>query len=154
MTITLPPDAVTYSQFVAMFPEFSNATTYPEAGFTGWLPYAYDALNARRFGNQLPLAVMLYVAHNLVLGARAAASAATGAVVGTQQGILTAKAVGDVSAGYDAASITVANAGIWNSTTYGARLYKMMQATGAGPAYAPGRRRRPWLTYVPPGILR
>lgn len=151
MTTTLPPDAVTYAAFIAAFPEFTSTATYPQAQVDFWFPHAYAQLNWKRFGSELGLGVMLFVAHNLVLSARAAKSATTGAVVGTQQGILTSKSVGDVSAGYDAASVTIQGAGIWNSTTYGARLYKMMQSYGTGPAYAPGPRR---FTRFPYGYSR
>lgn len=134
----IPVPAVTYADFVTAFPEFGNTTTYPIAQINFWIPHAYAQLNAVRFRDQLGLAVMLFVAHNVVLSARAAASAAAGQVVGGNQGILTSKAVGEVSAGYDAAAVSLKNAGIWNSTTYGARLYKMFQSYGTGPNYAPG----------------
>lgn len=132
----------TYATFVAAFPEFANATTYPEAGVTFWLSQAYVQLNAWRFGTSLDLAAMLFAAHNIVLGAQAAATAATASgIVGQASGPLQSKSVGPVSASYDTQAVATEGAGIYNATSYGQRLWKMMQVYCVGPAYVPGRRR-------------
>jgi len=131
---------IAYADFVAAFPEFSNAGTYPATQINFWIPQAYAQLNPRRFGVQIDLAAMLYVAHNVVLSARAQASANAGQVVGEARGLVASKSVGDVSVSYDTNSIATKDAGIWMSTVYGQRLYKMMQTFG-GPVYAVPRRR-------------
>ena len=131
----------TYQEFIAAFPEFTNQQVFPQAQVSIWTPVAYEQLNSTRFGNQLGLAAMLFVAHNLVLSARAAASVNAGQIPGEGRGVVATKTVGPVSVTYDAASITSEGAGMWNSTSYGQRLYKLMQAYGGGPLYAPGPRR-------------
>lgn len=133
--------AVTYSDFVTAFPEFSDATVYPQAQFDFWEAQAYLQLNAGRFGASLDLAVMLFVAHNLVLSAQAKKSAQSGGgVVTTSSSLVASKAVDKVSVAYDTTTTTIAGAGLWNATVYGQRLYAMIRAFGAGPAYFPNKR--------------
>lgn len=132
--------AVTYSDFVAAFPEFVNGTTYPQTQIEFWLTSAYSRLNAGRFGAQLDLAAMLYAAHYVSLAAKQAKAASRGQVVGAQAGMLTSKSVGGVSAGYSD-NTSIQGAGIWNATTYGQQLYQMMRVASAGPNYFPGPRR-------------
>ncbi|MDB5448417.1 MAG: putative bacteriophage protein [Phenylobacterium sp.] len=131
---------IAYSDFIGRFPEFGNATTFPQANIDPWIADGYAQLSPTRFGGRLDLAVMLFAAHNVVLGAREAASAAAGGIPGEVKGPVASKSVDKVSVSYtDAASID--GAGAWNLTTYGLRLYKMFRAVGAGPYYVPGPRR-------------
>jgi hypothetical protein len=135
-----PAPLVTYASFVAAFPEFSAAATYPESQIDFWIARAYGQLNAFRFSDQLDLAVMLFVAHNVVLSAREAQAGATGQVVGGVQGPVASKSVGPLSVSYS--TITAINgAGAWNYTLYGQRLYNMMRAYAAGPKYVPRTAR-------------
>lgn len=131
----------TYATFVAAFPEFSNATTYPQAGVNFWIAQGYIQLNARRFGTSLDLAVMLFTAHNVVLGAQAAATATGTGIVGSASGPLQSKSVGPVSASYDASIVATEGAGIYNATSYGQRLLQLIRAYCGGPVYVPARRR-------------
>jgi Protein of unknown function (DUF4054) len=130
---------IDYAGFIAAFPEFSNPVPYPQASVTFWITQAGIQLNARRFGASLDLATMLFVAHNMVLGAQAAATAATATgIVGEASGPVASKTVGPVSASYDTAAVAVAGAGFWNQTQYGQRLFQLMQAYCSGPSYVPG----------------
>lgn len=131
---------ITYASFIAAFPEFTNSTTYPESQIDFWIPQAYMQLNARRFGAALDLAASLFVAHNVVLSARQVKSAAGGAIVGQPGAPMNNKAVGPVSAGYDTGVASIEGAGVYNTTSYGQRLYKMMQQYCSGPLYGPGRQ--------------
>lgn len=133
--------AIAYPDFVGAFPEFSNATKYPAAGINFWITQAYAQLNAQRFGAALDLAAMLFVAHNTVLGARDAATAAASGVTGQATGPLASKSVGGASASYDVGAVSTAGAGIYNSTSYGQRLYYMIQQYCSGPVYVSGQRR-------------
>lgn len=133
--------AVTYNDFVAAFPEFSNETVYPQSQFNFWQAQAYLQLNAARFGASLDLAVMLFVAHNLVLSAQAKKSAASGGgVVSTSSSLVASKAVDKVNVSYDTTTTTIAGAGLWNATVYGQRLYQMIRTFGAGLLYIPNKR--------------
>lgn len=131
---------VAVSDFRTAFPEFADATTFADAQVAMWLGAAYLQLNARRFGASLDLAAMLFVAHNLTLGAREARAAASGGLPGQAvAGPMTAKAVDKVSVSYGAGAARE-GAGAWNLTTYGQRLYAMMRAFTGGMTYAPGMR--------------
>jgi hypothetical protein len=131
---------IAYADFVSAFPEFSNATTYPTTQINFWIPIGYEQLNAYRFGAQIGLAVMLFVAHNVVLSAREAAAANAGQIVGEVKGPVTAKSVDKVSVSFSS-DTAIEGAGAWNFTTYGQRLYRMIKAYSAGPFYVPGPRR-------------
>ncbi|MGO8908082.1 MAG: DUF4054 domain-containing protein [Bradyrhizobium sp.] len=125
----------TPATFVAMFPEFANSTTYPTVGIQAWLNEAYNQLNAYRFGASLDLAAMLWTAHNIVLGARAAAMAASNGNVGEAAGPVQQKSVGQVSVNYDTQAAALEGAGIYATTSYGQRFWKMAQAFAAGGLY-------------------
>lgn len=133
---------IAYADFVAAFPEFTNAQVYPQATINFWIPIAYQQINACRFKDSLDLAAMLFVAHNVALSAQEQGAANSGAPVGTANGPVSAKGVGPVSASYDTGSTAIAGAGAWNYTKYGQRLYMMMKAFAAGPSYVPGPYRR------------
>lgn len=126
---------VTYSSFVAVFTEFSDTTAYPQATVNFWLGQAPFQLNANRLRNSYDLAVMLFTAHNLVLGKRDTRAAAAGGTPGAISGPQTSKAVDKVSASYDTGAVTYPGAGEWNATSYGMRLYRLLRAVGAGPVY-------------------
>jgi hypothetical protein len=130
-----------YTAFIAMFPEFTDATKYPVTAYNGWQAQAVLMLNQGRLGKAYPLAVMLYVAHNLKLGMDAARSG--GAVTGP----MSSKSVGPVSASYDAAALTFKDAGMWNGSSYGIRLYQIMKAMG-GFMYVPATTRNPFVRGV------
>ncbi|MGI4851703.1 MAG: DUF4054 domain-containing protein [Janthinobacterium lividum] len=130
---------VTYASFVLAFPEFGNTTLYPAAQIEFWLSLAYSQLNAFRFGTQLPLAVMLFIAHNIVLSARETQAGTSGQIVGSVQGPMSSKSVGPLSVSY-AGTTGIEGGGAWNYTSYGQRLYTMMRAFAAGPKYVPGPR--------------
>ena len=118
-----------YPTFVAVFPEFANA---PYTAVTYWLSQAPLQLNQRRFGSNFDLASMLFVAHNLALGWQEKRTMEKGGIPGDALGPVSSKSVGGVSISYDAAGIAIPGAGAWNATSYGQRLYKMMQAAACG----------------------
>jgi hypothetical protein len=138
---------IVYDSFVAAFPEFGSNTsstlqsaqvTVGQVNF--WIPQAYAQLNTWRFGAQLDLAAMLFVAHNLVLSLRENKANATGQIPGAVQGPIASKSIDKLSISYSGAT-NLEGAGMWNATTYGQRLFKMMKAYGSGPLYVAGPRR-------------
>lgn len=133
---------VTYDSFVTAFPEFKDQTAYPPDTVNFWIGEAPNMLNACRFGKAYDLAVMLFVAHNLVLGARDQSTTNGGGIPGQVTGPATSKTVGKVSYSQDVGAVTIPGAGDWNATSYGIRLYRMIRAFGAGPVYVGGRGRR------------
>lgn len=124
---------VTPSTLRALFPEFSNTATYPDAVINAWIPIASQFVGQDRWGDATDLGITLYVCHNLVLGAKASKAAATGGVPGMAVGVVNNKSVDKVSIGYDVSVSTEDGAGFWNQTTYGTRYYHMVRMFGAGP---------------------
>lgn len=140
---------IAYADFIMGFPEFSNGVLYPKTQIDFWIPQAYAQLNAYRLCGTLDLAAMLFVAHNVSLSAREAASASAGQVSAATSGPIASKSIGKVSVSYSSAGV-IDGAGSWNDTIYGQRLYTMIRAFGAGPAYVRGPRRAfgPWPSYA------
>lgn len=130
---------ITSAQFLVAFPEFTSAQQ-ATVGF--WIAQAYTQLNAYRLGTQIDYAAMLFAAHNLSLSNTAQTNAQNGSPLGVATGPMNAKAVGDVSIGYDPSMTTIEGAGSWNATDYGQRLYQLLRGASLGGTYV-GRPRRP-----------
>lgn len=113
-------------------PEFANSATYTDAAIDFWLGMGVIMLNACRWGAALDYGLMLFTAHNMVLEAQAAASAAKGGIPGTQTGVLSGKALGKASITYDAQAGLLPDAGHWNLTNYGTRFIQMARMIGSG----------------------
>jgi hypothetical protein len=117
--------------FRADFSEFDQAA-YPDADVTFWLTLAGKLLNVERWADLLDVGTELFIAHQLVLEKQAKKTSAVGGVPGMGVGVLTAKAVKDVSAGYDATAAIELDAGHWNSTTFGLRFINLARMVGSG----------------------
>lgn len=124
---------VTIAQFRTNFPEFADPVRFPDPELTFWLTLAGLLLNADRWGEVIDYGAQLYMAHNLALEAMAKKQAAAGGIPGAASGMLNSKSVDKVSAGYDTSSVAEEFGGNWNLTTFGQRLYRLMQQFGAGP---------------------
>lgn len=133
---------VDYATFVSVFPEFASTAIYPEAQVAFWLGQAPNQISEARFGASFDLGCMLFAAHNLALSARDVKAAGAGGISGGASGITSSKTVDKVTVSYDTGSATITGAGAWNLTTYGTRLYKMIQAANTGPHYIANRRVR------------
>lgn len=128
--------AVTLASFRVVFPEFADAAKYPDPAVSFWLDQAGVTLPQSIPAGQLDLATMLFIAHNLTLGAL---SAAGGGSAGSFAPV-TSKAVGSVSKSMDTSAVTSAGAGIWNGTAYGQRFYALLRGFVAGGFYRPSAR--------------
>ena len=128
--------SVTQTSFIAAFPEFA---TYSPATINEWIGFAGSELSLVALGSTADLATMLYVAHNLVLGARDAATVASGGIPGDIYGPVSSKSVGGVSVSYDDASTADPKGRSWNATTYGQRLFRLLKAARLGGLYITGR---------------
>ena len=114
------------------FPEFSDITTYPDSQLDFWGGFAERNISECRWGEDKPLGVALFVAHQLVLYKQDMESAENGGTPGQFLGAATSKAVGDVSVGYDANMSMEPNAGHWNLTTYGKQFIRLLRFFGMG----------------------
>lgn len=124
--------AFAYSDFIAAFPEFSDAAKYPQASFTFWQGIAALRLRADRWCKLLDHGSMLFIAHNLVVQRRNAAAAAKGKTVGSIEGPTTAKSIDKLSKSQDTSAVTLAEAGDWNASTYGVQFWQLAQMVGSG----------------------
>ena len=125
--------------FATVFPEFGAVDTTGAVAY--WLAQAALQLDARRLGGNFDLASMLFAAHNITLGKQEQAAASRGAIPGDALGPIASKSAGGLSGSYDASSITIEGAGAYNATSYGQRLYKLLQSAAMGGIYrAPPRR--------------
>jgi hypothetical protein len=123
---------ITIAQFRLDFPAFTSTTKYPDAQLSFWLTLGSLLINADRWGEVVNYGVELYIAHNLALEAMAQKQGIRG-IPGAASGMLNSKSVDKVSAGYDTSSVAEEFGGNWNLTTYGQRLYRLLQQFGAGP---------------------
>ena len=121
------------AQFVSDFPEFADAGIFPPSSINFWAAVAAMLLNPARWMRTLPLAMELFIAHNIVLEAQAQQSADLGGIPGLNRGIIASEAGGSVNVSYDTAGALVPDAGHWNLTTYGTRLMWLVSMFGAGP---------------------
>jgi len=126
--------------FQTVFPEFAQ-TTEPAVDY--WLGVAATTLDPWRLGQNADLACMLFAAHNLTLGALAAAAAAKGQPPGALSSPIASKGAAGLSVAYDTTLTAIEGAGVYNGTSYGQRLWKMLEAAAMGGVYrAPPPRRR------------
>jgi hypothetical protein len=121
-----------YANFIAAFPEFSNATQFPQPTFAFWQTIANERLNVRRWGALLDTGAMIFNANNRARAATRATAAAVGGIPGANEGPLTAKSVDKVSMSFDANAATIEGAGNYNLTTYGTQFYELMLIVGSG----------------------
>ncbi len=121
----------TAAQFRSDFPEFADTAQYPDPLLTTWLTVASNLVNPDRWGTLLAIGQELCAAHYLVVAARDQAAAVSG-IPGALTGLVTAKAVGDVSASYDVSPLVITDAGFWNQSTYGIRFHALLRVMGAG----------------------
>lgn len=135
--------AVDRATFVGVFPEFASESIYPNPAVTFWLGHATALYGEDRFGVQTALAVMLYAAHNLTLGAATNRKGGTANVAP-----VSSKSIDKLSVGYDTGAVTISGAGEWNATSYGRRLLAIIRAFGAGPHYRVRTPRAPVVTFT------
>jgi hypothetical protein len=167
MSVVVNNIGVTPATFVVDFPEFSNQSAYPPAVIAYYLALANVMLNPCFWGGPSPNAppqgtpvsppqamidfgAELFVAHNLVLEYAAQRAAATGGLPGTQTGAIASKGVGPISVSYDngATEFEAGNAADYNLTTYGKRLWRMIQMAGAGPLQLGLGVAPPWSAFT------
>lgn len=120
------------NQFRQDFPEFADATKYPDSAVNFWLSIAIKTLPEDRWCDYLNMGLELFVAHNLTLAAQSQAVASVGGAPGQVKGPLSSKAVDKVSAGYDSGAVTLTDGGFFNLTTYGIQFLQLARMVGSG----------------------
>jgi Protein of unknown function (DUF4054) len=128
--------AVTVATFRQSFPEFAGPDVYDGGLITAFIAMATSAFqNLLRWDpNVVDYGTGLFVAHHMVLQARASQTADAGGIPGTVQGVINNKSVDKVAVGYDVESVVLADAPFWNMTTYGIRFLQLTRMFGMGGA--------------------
>lgn len=135
---------ITSATFRQDYSEFASLSLYPVSAFAYWNVVAGLLLRPERWGagsatasspptTILDVASELFVAHNLALEKQAQDTAKRGGTPGVSKGPISSDHVGSVSRSYSTAEGLNPDAGHWNLTTYGTRLYWLMMMFGAGP---------------------
>lgn len=114
------------TDFLTIFPEFSNQVTYPVPRVNFWLGFAQNFVDPTRWGVAYNQGVALYTAHLLVLDGR------NSLTQGSVLGIDTGQSADGISYTVDSSSIVIQKAGMFNSTSYGIQYYQLAQMMGAG----------------------
>lgn len=121
------------ASFRANFPEFADTAIYPDTTVSYWLGIGVKMLSPDRWADLLDHGLELFTAHHIALAAQAVKSSSSGAMPGSNTGVVTGKAVDKVSVSYDAGSTTLdAGAGHWNATTYGVQFLQLVRMAGSG----------------------
>lgn len=113
------------------FPEFSDATTYPDSLINFWLGIGELRLNPV-WGNLLNQGLELFTAHFIALSALNQKTVAAGGIPGMQRGVISAEQA-EISISYDTAAATLKDAGHWNMTQYGTWFLELSNLVGMGP---------------------
>jgi hypothetical protein len=124
--------AVTPESFRLDHNEFKDPNIYSDHDIDFNIGIAGKLLNVCRWDDLLDAGTALFVAHFLVLGARAKKTSAAGGIPGAPVGMLTSKSVDKVAAGYDIDSVKMEDGAFWNMTTYGIRFLQLSRMIGAG----------------------
>jgi len=122
----------TVSDFRRDFPQFSDATKYPDAVIEFRLNLADMLIDGSVMGSMFPYLAELFVAHYMVLNAADTASSLLGGAGGATSGVVASKSVDKVSVSYDNSSTLNADAGFWNFSRYGAEFWQMLMLFGYG----------------------
>lgn len=130
--VPAPLAPVTYASFIADYPEFSNATNYPESAFTYFANEAATMMVAGRWGPMYNDGYELFIAHKLMLYKRRQDTAALNAYPGLGKGVLNSESPGAVSLSYDTMSSTEDRGGMWNETEYGREFLRKARLVGMG----------------------
>lgn len=124
---------VTPASFREHFPEFADASAYPDVTVSYWLGIGVRMLRPDRWVDLLDHGLELFTAHHIAIARQAFRAATAGGTPGANAGVVTSKTVDKVSVSYDAGSTTLdAGAGHWNATTYGVQFLQLARMAGSG----------------------
>lgn len=122
----------TVSDFRRDFPQFSDATKYPDAVIQFRLNLADMLIDGSAMGDMFRYLAELFVAHYMVLNAADTTAGVLGGAGGATSGVVASKSVDKVSVSYDNSSTLNADAGFWNFSRYGAEFWQILQLFGYG----------------------
>lgn len=114
------------------FPEFADATAYPDAAVNFQINLATLRMPEDRWQDLLPYGIELFTAHYLAVARKNIQTASAGGVPGGGMGVVNSKTVDKVSVSYDTALASLEGGGHWNLTSYGVQYLQLARMIGAG----------------------
>lgn len=141
------------AQFRHDYPEFGDASRYPNSAILFYLNWVFQFQNTYRWGasafdcwpaqpvtkigvlQPYDLGAELLVAHSLALSDQQQQDAEAGNTPGLSKGVLNHEQVDKASAGYDVAASMEPDGGWYNLTVYGTRYLRLLRQAGAGGLY-------------------
>ena len=118
--------------FRAAFPEFSDATKYPDAMITFWADLGIKSLIQCRWDTLYDNGLQLFVAHNITIAAQNAAAGQASGTPGMVSGPRQIKKVGSAAVTYDTIATNISGGAMWNATSYGKQFLFISRMIGAG----------------------
>ena len=116
--------------FRLVYPEFNDATAFPDALVDYWMGQGRIQLARDRWGDLLDQGIGLYTAHKIAASpanAKGATKGQAGAV-----GVVSSKSIDKLSVSVDTGTSTLKDAGDWNRTTYGVQFKQLSRIVGIG----------------------
>lgn len=120
--------SLTPSDFRRIYSEFADYATYSDAVIQYWIDLGYKFLPEDRWGELLDFGVGLFTAHYMKIGGIRGGGGDSSIIAGP----ITSQHVGEVGMASSPAFITIANAGLWNTTSYGIQFYQLAKMFGSG----------------------
>ena len=136
--VTATNPAFTSENFLEFYPTFANKV--PIAVIDAYLAIANATVLQARWHEAWSVGMCNFVAHFLTLYLQSQGGDATNSVnqllgAGVAEGLLTSKAVGDVSASYDFSGIDFPGWPGWKTTIYGRQFATMARLMAKAPTY-------------------
>lgn len=123
---------LTVSAFRDNRPEFGDVNAFPDRTINRAIALAYRLLDPNRWTDILDDGVELFVCHHMTLFRRSMLDTLEGDAPGEVRGVVTSESVDKLSASYDSGSVTLADAGPWNATTYGQEYWLLASSLAIG----------------------
>ena len=123
---------LTASVFRDNRPEFGDVNAYPDRVVTRLIALAYRLLDPLRWRDLIDDGAEAFVCHHLAMFRRAVLESDDGDAPGEVRGVVTSEGVDKLSASYDSGSVTLADAGPWNATTYGQEYWLLASSLAIG----------------------
>ncbi len=120
------------SSFRESMPMFADTDLYPTAQFNFYLNMGKKLLPESRWDDLLDEGLTFFVAHYLTLYLRSMDAVDIGGDAGHVVGNETSKSVDGVSYSVDVSSVSLADAGQWNQTTFGIQFLQLARMIGVG----------------------
>ena len=123
---------ITVDFFRSTMRAFRDPQQYTNADIAPLVALANRSMPRDRWGEFRDYGECLFVAHFLVLAARANRVADAGGIPGQPSGVISSKGVGGASMSFDTQAGTLKDGGQWNTTSFGIQWLTFARLVGMG----------------------